>query len=958
VARSERDAYPAELERREAELIRERRAKVAGPDEAAREAGAGSGTLPPDTVGFGLSGGGIRSATFSLGLLQALARARRLRSVDFLSTVSGGGYVGSFLGRLFTREWITGPQHVEEILCEEDPAGRGRKVIRWLRENGRYLAPRGSGDLLSLAATTLRNWVAVQVVLVIFVLLVFVALHLVRGALDWGLAGTPVAQPLADFLVCTLPAGATLFWWSPWLAVFAALFALWVVPMGWAYFLVFRDIGRGAGLPPVLGGVLIAGVGVAGTVWYASRGGHAARLAGCAIVAGLALLALACYGVARWRVGRDANRRRNVLSRWLTAGLLWAVAILAWSLLDTVARTLYGVWVGADRSTVAWIGAIVAAFAGIAVFARSIVSFANAKRGASRPGVTLSSLVWVAAVVAVSVWLTAVATASYAVVWRMQPLPGFPTAIGREAAPTVWGVERLLVVEQSGGGYAVSPEPKPTATNDCSAVLSTAQPHWRYVGTALAFLALLSFLFGWTRAFVNMSSMQAFYSARLTRTFLGASNEKRLDDGRRVTETVAGDDLDGDRYWRWPYPHGGGPPPQEACYPWTRGGPLHLLNVTVNETVDTRTGLQNQDRKGTGLALGPIGLSLGVRHHLLAAESPVRVFPEPAEGSNPVHRVFALQDKPTTWWGRLLVPPAPEPLRLGRWVGISGAAFSAAAGAQTTVGMAILAGMFNVRLGYWWDTGPLQRLRPTGFCRWFPVQFALFSELLAQTRGTSDRLWNLSDGGHFENLAGYELIRRRLPITVLVDAEADPDYTFGGLSELIRKARLDFGAEITFLSDAELTAREAPLPPHVRRYFGSLASLRRGKWSSEELPELFERDPKRYSMEIDRSRVSRAHAALATVDHGGGTMGWLVYVKATLMGDESEDVAHYHRAHPEFPHETTVDQFFDEAQWESYRCLGSHIGGRLLGGEKPHLFDHLRDHTAAAYLAGRKRMNG
>jgi hypothetical protein len=64
----------------------------------------------------------------------------------------------------------------------------------------------------------------------------------------------------------------------------------------------------------------------------------------------------------------------------------------------------------------------------------------------------------------------------------------------------------------------------------------------------------------------------------------------------------------------------------------------------------------------------------------------------------------------------------------------------------------------------------------------------------------------------------------------------------------------------------------------------------------------------------------------------------LVYLKATLMGDEPEDVCHYHRSHPEFPQETTTDQFFDEAQWESYRRLGRHIGHRVLTGN---LFDYL-----------------
>src|SRR5262249_56160642 len=58
-----------------------------------------------------------------------------------------------------------------------------------------------------------------------------------------------------------------------------------------------------------------------------------------------------------------------------------------------------------------------------------------------------------------------------------------------------------------------------------------------------------------------------------------------------------------------------------AVRPWARGAPLHIINTTVNETLDARTKVQNQDRKGTGLALGPCGVSLGIRHHLVTDHS-------------------------------------------------------------------------------------------------------------------------------------------------------------------------------------------------------------------------------------------------------------------------------------------------------------------------------------------------
>lgn len=60
------------------------------------------------------------------------------------------------------------------------------------------------------------------------------------------------------------------------------------------------------------------------------------------------------------------------------------------------------------------------------------------------------------------------------------------------------------------------------------------------------------------------------------------------------------------------------------------------------------------------------------------------------------------------------------------------------------------------------------------------------------------------------------------------------------------------------------------------------------------------------------------------VDGDGSENGTLYYVKPVLSGDEPVDVRNYHATHPEFPHETTADQWFDEDQFETYRMLGVH----------------------------------
>jgi hypothetical protein len=72
--------------------------------------------------------------------------------------------------------------------------------------------------------------------------------------------------------------------------------------------------------------------------------------------------------------------------------------------------------------------------------------------------------------------------------------------------------------------------------------------------------------------------------------------------------------------------------------------------------------------------------------------------------------------------------------------------------------------------------------------------------------------------------------------------------------------------------------------------------------------------------------ISHSHAALFWITYSETLPpSVMLYLKASVTGDESADILEYRSAHPEFPHEPTEDQFFDEEQWESYRALGKHV---------------------------------
>jgi hypothetical protein len=189
----------------------------------------------------------------------------------------------------------------------------------------------------------------------------------------------------------------------------------------------------------------------------------------------------------------------------------------------------------------------------------------------------------------------------------------------------------------------------------------------------------------------------------------------------------------------------------------------------------------------------------------------------------------------------------------------------------------------------------------------------LLAELTGRFAGPWERYWHLSDGGHFENTGAYELLRRRVPFVILCDAGEDPRHLGSDLAQLVRLARIDLGAEV-----AGVTAPPPGVPASVAGHLRPAADLL-----------------------SPVGQLAPAHAALLLVRYpqppanfdgdpwAARTHTWVLYLKATLTGDEPADVRNYAALHPDFPNETTLDQIFDEPQWESYRALGEHIGGNL-----------------------------
>jgi len=212
---------------------------------------------------------------------------------------------------------------------------------------------------------------------------------------------------------------------------------------------------------------------------------------------------------------------------------------------------------------------------------------------------------------------------------------------------------------------------------------------------------------------------------------------------------------------------------------------------------------------------------------------------------------------------------------LGMAMAISGAAVSPNMGYYTSSPIvSFLLTLLNVRLGWWLgnpDSDKYASKRP-----WLLSIAPLIREALGRTHDRSPYVY-LSDGGHFDNLGLYEMVRRRVHFIMVGDASEDRARRWIDLGRAIRKIRIDLGIEI------EIAAPESPDAPY--RY----GTIKYG--------------------DVD----------------AGAPDGCLVVVKATVPEGAPEDVMEYKRTHDAFPHESTLDQFFSESQFESYRRLGQFL---------------------------------
>ena len=864
-------------------------------------------------VGLALSGGGIRSATFNLGVLQALAELKLLQRIDYLSTVSGGGYIGGWLAawtwRLRDSGGFREVQHrlaTNRVNQEED---NEPPPIRFLRMFSNYLTPKlglFSGDTWTMVGIYLRNTLLNQVTVLALVAAVLLMPHLAVRIGMWTCADDGRS------------AGAVV------LAVVLVLVALLIIPRDVQYRLDQRPTRQRttSGRVLALAGVPLFVAAVLGALALAVNGAPArpggaavvmpyapGPVAGAATYLGIWLVATTCaWTWENWLrsvLTRMRGRVATVLgfSRW-TEPATPSLAQSPWltvtapklprSLTDRVMTYLV-----APAGAGALAGALCALFArymprgdarllltvgppsllGIFLLAGTLqiglmgAAFHDWRREwwgrlggwLLLWGVAWTALFWVALYLpsfithdpTLGQWRKEIAAKYLTPTWILSTAGGLLAGKGRgtgtpgtltwkdvaaKASPYVFMTGLFCWVS-----WVISNAPLSLLETDSAACLCWA---------ILACVAVAA-LMAW-RVDINQFSMHLFYRNRLVACFLGASHAERSPN--RFTGLDPHDDI----------------ALKQLTNLWRYDGPYPVLNASLN--LVKGQDLAWQERKAESFVMTPRYCGYDV--WLEEQDSPMMRKDRSLPGHDGawMRKLDRFGYRPTKDYA------FPSPLdgpRLGLAMGLSGAAASPNMGFYSSTPVAFLMTVFNVRLGQWLGNPrhreTWRRSAPRSGLTW------LLRELTAGTNDEAAYVY-LSDGGHFENLGVYELVKRRCGLIIVCDAEEDGGYAYAGLANAIGKCRIDLGIDIE-LDVKAITPKKNGGPSTRHCAFGKIH--------------------------------------YETVDMNA-PVGTIVYFKASLTGDEPTDIGRYKSRDAAFPHDSTINQWFSESQFESYRMLGYH----------------------------------
>ncbi len=749
------------------------------------------------------SGGGIRSATFCLGVLQGLADADVLPKFHYLSTVSGGGFLGGWLaawtywskrGLPEVVEQLTTPQG-SKLEPEADP-------VFYLRNFSNYLTPLTglfSGDSWTLGAIYMRNlllnWIVLLPLLIALLAvprLILVLLHPVsefvsRAAAGWlclllaafGFACAMFYQGMArPGHVDQLEERSRLSPWARWFLrnrrrenfLRVCLMPLMLSAFIFATYIFHAHLFRpGSGW--VLGKFIAFGAVSTFIGWMASaislRKFYGWDLIAMLLsaVAGMVLFYLT---VMVWPWFRSSVANRPDLYLCLAPPLVLMVFLLAATFFVGFATF----WTNdEDREYWARMGAWIL-IACLAWTALGLISL----RG---PEALLNHGWWSRALKYGGAIVT---IASTYLGWSSKT----PARLDNESTPSssallprglpilgAISIVAILAVLAIAAGLLV--DAMTYLVVHAGAILGLPHAGWiplvsiaselkAYHGVSIAG-ALLAIVAATLLGLVmsvfidpNKYSLHAMYRNRLIRAYLGASRKKGARHPNPFTGFDPGDNIPMKNLWR--------EQPRKL---------MPVINMTLNMVEPVSKKLAWQERKAETFTVTPLHSgSFWVGYRRSSQYARYNYVPI-----------------------RKRVRDDTVPITLGTATAISGAAVSPDMGYNSSSIVSLLLTLFNVRLGWWLGNPGAAGNDTYKYSNPGAGATYLLDEALGRTNDEKPHVY-LSDGGHFENLGLYEMVLRRCHTILVIDADEDRDFAFENLGNAIRKIRTDLGISIEF----------------------------------------------------------------------------------------------------------------------------------------------------------------
>ena len=773
--------------------------------------------------GLGLSGGGIRSAALSLGVLQAFAERDILKRFDYISSVSGGGYLAGSLQWWWSKharedsvkfqtvygmgkdDFPYGPARVARA-AEGDTTVRARANLQFLRSHSSYLTPGNGLTSWSMLAVLLRTAVIsiliwLPLIAAFFVALIEIDYHWLRGWANaqefWSPIGELIPDRWADYCYGVECEFRYRTIYAVGLYVYYGIVTAFVLVAIIFAFMSRTPQGTGPNwsVYSLVGSSILVCLFIADAFHQFGTD----RLDGSLIIAisiGVLFVAIAtATAVAEIATPRSLNAS-YLLRRWLER-ILGQVFIPSLFFLATATIPIVPYFVVTHFPGKGTLGAIVGLISGIGSAAYAYYTFIR------------------------------------------NSLPSLAGQILATSGAILYLYATLVI------GYALSVV---WARSD---IYGNWLEYGSIVFTGAFFIALALSVF----ANINYVGLHRFYRDRLMEAFMpndsavkaGLSTYSPVADNLLITDLRTG--ADGSELAPFPYP-------------------LINTNVIMINDADSKVAA----RGGDNFVVSPLFVGSSV----------------------------------TGWQDADAYLSNNGPLTLASSIAASGAAATASAGyIGTGITMnplvAAVMSLLNIRLGLW-VSNPSRR---------WPLPFVsvptflhpgIISGLFSRRHSRKSRFIELTDGGHFENLGLYELVRRKLPVIVIVDGEADPEISLSSLVSATRRIEQDFKAVLSF----DPTFGKGP--------------ERLMMYAEEGYPEGL--------------KCAKSPFVVGRVEYDGGTFGILVYIKSTLIKGMDFTTAGYLAANPTFPHQSTIDQFFDQDQFDAYRYLGYDTGVRAIDSLK------------------------